>query len=160
MLRAIRAPCIFHVLAEAKVRNDPVHGPQFAVLDDFPNLDAQREKPRPNRFHKKQLLLLGRRDQFLRLRRIDCKRFFAKYVFACEEAQHSILVVVGVRGGDVDDVDVWVFDELFIRAVSGRGGRAFACVEELFGAGGGRRGGGRSDGMFYIRDGPGGGVDH
>ena len=53
MLRAIRAPRIFHILAEAQVRNGPVHGPQCAVLNHFPNLDAQGEKPRPHRFHQK-----------------------------------------------------------------------------------------------------------
>ena len=45
--------------------------------------------------------------------------------------------MVGVRGRDVDDVDVWVFDEFFVGAVSRGGGGAFAGFEELFGAGGG-----------------------
>ncbi len=135
MLPAIRPPRILHVLPEAQIRNDPMHSAQFAILNHFPNLDAQREKPSPHRFHQKQLLLPGRLDQFLRLRRIDRERLLAQYMFARLKTQHGILVVVGVRGGDVDDVDVWVFDELFVRAVSGGGRGTFASFEELFGAG-------------------------
>ena len=43
-----------------------------------------------------------------------------------------------MRSGDVDDVHVWVFDELLVGAVSRGGGGAIARFEELFGAG--RRG--------------------
>ena len=81
-------------------------------------------------------------------------------MFAREEAQHGVLVMMGMRSGDVDDVDVWVFDKVFIGAVGGGGGGAFAGFEELFGAGGGGRGGGGGDGVFDVRDGAGGGVDH
>ncbi len=56
-------------------------------------------------------------------------------MFARLETQHGVLVVMGVRGGDVDDIDVWVFDELFVRAVSGGGRGTLAGFEELFGAG-------------------------
>lgn len=136
MLRAVRAPCVLHILSKAQVCNDSVHSPQLAILNHFSNLDAQWEEPRPNRLHQKQLLLLGRLDQFLRLRRIDRERLLAEYVFAREEAQHGVLVVVGVRGGDVDDVDVWVFDEVLVGAIGSGGRGAFAGFEELFGAGG------------------------
>lgn len=39
------------------------------------------------------------------------------------EGEARVLVVVGVRGGDVDDVDVWVGDEVGVGAVCfcGRG---------------------------------------
>ena len=67
--------------------------------------------------------------------------------------------MVGVRGGDVDDVDVWVFDQFFVGAIGSGGRGAFAGFEELFGAGGGGGGGRGSDGVFYIRDGAGGRVD-
>lgn len=138
MLRAIRPPRVLDILTKAQIRNDPMHSPQLPVLDHLPDLNAQREEPRPNRFHQKQLLLLSRLDQFLRLRRIDRKRLLTKHVFACEEAEHGVLEVVGVRGGDVDDVDVWVFDEVLVGSVSRGGGGAFAGFEELFGAGGRR----------------------
>lgn len=112
--------------------------PQLPVLDHFPDLDAQREEPRPDRFHQEQLLFPGRLHQFLRLRRIDREGLLAQHVLARQEAQHGVLVMVGMRGGDVDDVDVWVFDEVFVGAVSGGGGGAFAGFEELFRAGGRR----------------------
>lgn len=45
-------------------------------------------------------------------------------MFACFEREACMLVVVGMRGGDVDDVDVWVGDEVGVGAVGfcGRGG--------------------------------------
>ena len=65
-----------------------------------------------------------------------------------------------VRRGDVDDIDVWVFGELFVGAVGRGGGGTFAGFDELFGAGGVGGGGGGGDGVLYIGDGAGGGVDH
>ena len=81
MLRAIRPPRVFDVLAEAQIRNDPVNVAQLPVLNHFSNLDAQREEPRPNRLHQEQFLLLGRFDQFLRLRRVDRECLLAQDVF-------------------------------------------------------------------------------
>lgn len=83
MLGAIRTPRVFHVLAEAQIRNDPMHGPQFPILYHLPNLNTQWEESGPNRFHQKQLFLLGRLNQFPRLRRIDSECLLAQYVFAC-----------------------------------------------------------------------------
>ena len=81
-------------------------------------------------------------------------------MFAREQAAHGLLVVVGVGRGYVDDVDVWVADEVVVGAVGGGRGGAFARFEELFGAGGGGGGGGGDDGVVDVGDGAGGGVDH
>ena len=68
--------------------------------------------------------------------------------------------MVGVWCGDVDDIDGWVFNKVFIGAVGRGGGGAFAGFEKLFGTGGGGGGCGGSDSVFDIRDGAGGGIDH
>ncbi len=60
-----------------------------------------------------------------------------------------------MRRGDVDDVDVFVFDELFVGSVGGCGGGTFACFEELLCSRGRRGRGGCRDGMLYIGDIPG-----
>ena len=71
-----------------------------------------------------------------------------------------MLVVVGVWGGDVDDVDVGVLDEFFVRAVGFGGGRALAGLKEVSGAGGGRGGGCGGDGVSDVADLAGGRVEH
>ena len=71
---------------------------------------------------------------------VDGEGFFAEDGFVVREAEHDVLEVVGVRGGDVDDVDIWVFDEFFVGAVGCTWGvdtlLAFDHLrDELFGAG-------------------------
>ena len=137
MLPPILPPRLLHILPEAQIRNNAMDIAQLAPLNHLPDANTQGKKPRPNRLHQKALLLPGRLDQPLRLPRIDREGLLAQDVFAREEAEHGVLVVVGVGRGDVDDVDVWVPDEVLVGAVGGRGGGAFARFEELLGAGGG-----------------------
>lgn len=70
-----------------------------------------------------------------------------------------MLVVVRVRGCDVDDVDVWVGDERAVGAVRCCGGGGAELVEEVCGAGlrGGGCGGG--DEVVDVACGSCGGVD-
>ncbi len=42
-----------------------------------------------------------------------------------------------VRSGDVDNVDIGIFDEFFVGAVGRGGGGTFTGLEELFGTRGG-----------------------
>ena len=84
---------------------------------------------------------------------------FAEDVFARGEGQHAVLVVVGVRGGDVDDVDVGVRDEFGVGAVCGGGVGDSVGFDEFLRAGGGAGRGDGGDGVRDVGDGAGGGVD-
>lgn len=64
------------------------------------------------------------------MRRVGCERLLAQYVLAGFQAKYGVLVVVGVRSSDVDDVDILVFDQLFVRPVCGSALRNFAILEE------------------------------
>lgn len=76
----------------------------------------------PDGLHQEEgFVLCGGVEEF-GLRGVDGEGFFAKDGFIVGEAEHHILEMVGVRGGDIDDVDVGVFREVFVRAVGGAGG--------------------------------------
>jgi len=62
-------------------------------------------------------MLLGRLHQRPRPRRIDLHRLFAERGLAVLQRQQRVLTVVGVRRGDVDRVDLWIRDQLFVRAI-------------------------------------------
>lgn len=64
-----------------------------------------------------------------------------------------------MRGGDVDNVDVGILDELLVRAIGLRVGGAARLLEELLGARPGRRRGGSDDGVLDVLDAARGGVD-
>lgn len=102
----------------------------------------------------------GGRAEFAGLGLVDGEGFFAEDVFACEEAEHGVLEVVGVWGGDVDDVDVGVLDEFVVGAVRFGGGGALAGLEEVGGAGGGCGGGCGGDGVGDVGDLASGGIQH
>lgn len=68
--------------------------------------------------------------------------------------------MMGMWGGDVNDVDIGVFGEVLVGPISRCRRGAFAGFEELFGTGGRGGGGRRGDGVFYVGDGAGGGIDH
>jgi hypothetical protein len=55
-----------------------------------------------------------------------------------------------VWGGDVDDIDVGVVDELMVAAIGFGGGGGFDVVEEVLGAGLGGRGGSCDNDMFDV----------
>ena len=48
---------------------------------------------------------------------IDGECFLAQNVLVVRESQHTILEVVGMRSGHIDDVNILVFDELLIRSI-------------------------------------------
>ena len=129
----LRSPRFLHLFVEAQVRNHAMHGPQLSTLNYLPDLDAEGEIPRPDRFHEEKVLFLRQLDQLLRLRRVHRKGFLAQHVLAGFEAQHRVLIVVGVGGRNVDDVDVPVGHELGVGAVCNSGGGTFRVLQELLG---------------------------
>ena len=104
-----------------KHTNGAVHSANGARLDQIPDLDAQREVAGPDGLHEEDILLLGLLNQLAGLRGRHGKRLLAENVLAGIKGEHGILEVVTVRGGDVDDVDVWIGHQLMVRSV-GLGG--------------------------------------
>jgi hypothetical protein len=104
-------------------------------------------------------LLLRLLDQQFRLRGIHRKCFLTQHVLPSFQTQHGILVVVRVRGSDVDNIDIRIRNEFLIGAVRFCGRGRTNIFEELFGArsAGGARGG--HDGVCDGGDATGLGVD-
>lgn len=77
------------------------------------------------------------------------------------ECQQRVGKVHGVRGGNIDDVDVRVLDQLLVRAVGGNlaGVRALHILEEGPRPRLGRRGGDRGDRVLHVGDAAGGRVE-
>lgn len=59
-----------------------------------------------NPLHQEKFLLLCDRNQLVQLLQHEGERLLAQYVFAQIEGVLGVLVVVGVRGTDVDFIDV------------------------------------------------------
>lgn len=115
--------------------------------DELANLDAEGEVAGPDSLHEEEILGLGGGHELLGLGGIDGQGLFAEDVFAGLEGKHGVLEVVAVRGGDVDDVDVGVGDELGVGAVGLCGARAVDLFDE---AGGAVAGAGRRDGDDFV----------
>lgn len=67
--------------------------------------------------HQEQILILSQLDQDLQLLGIGGEGLFTKHILACLETQPRILVVVAMRGRDIDDVHIGILDQLSIRTV-------------------------------------------
>lgn len=107
-------------LANTIVRSNTQHLPDFPLFDKIANLYTQREIPRPHSLHQKQALLLCNLNEDFGLCGIDCKRFLAEDILPILQRQARVLVVVRMRSGNIDNVNVFVGHQLVIRSVSGR----------------------------------------
>nr|POE89848.1 hypothetical protein CFP56_20317 [Quercus suber] len=139
-------------LADGQVGGGARHGAEAAGRDDVPDVDGQGEVARPDGLHEEEVLLPRQLDQDLELSGVGREGLLAQHVLARFEAEPHVLVVVRVRGRDVDDVDVGVLDELFIAAVGFGGVRSSHFLQECSGpiAGGGGCGG--DDRVFDVFD--------
>ena len=81
--------------------------------------DGEGEVPRPDGFHEEEVFLLGGLVEDAGLVGVDGEGFFAEDGFVGFQAEHHVLVVVRVRGCNIDDVDCWVFDQVSVGAVCG-----------------------------------------
>lgn len=116
-----RAPFLLHITPEARISHRPKHLANLPAANNLAHLHTQREIASPDRLHQEKTLLASCVTQNLGLRRINSKRLFAEYVLAGVQGQHDVLVVVRVRSGNVDYVDVGVCDEVFVVGVGGAG---------------------------------------
>lgn len=125
---------LFDVVAEAVVGDDAVDGAEVAIFDESADLYAEREEAGPDGFHQEEVLCFSRLDQLLRLSCVGGKGLLAQDMLAGFETEHRVLVMVGMGRGNVDDIYVLVFDELFIRSVGGGTFWNLAFFEELLGS--------------------------
>lgn len=121
--------------------------------------DAEGEEARPHRLHQEQSLLLRDARKDPRLLGVDGERLLTHHVLPRIERLEGVGKVVRVGGGDVDDVDVGVGDEVGVGAVGFGGGGRADFGEELLGLGDGGGGAGGGDDVFDVVDAAGGGVD-
>jgi hypothetical protein len=65
----------------------------------------------PHGFHQEAVVVAGQRDEFGGLAQVQRERLLAQHVAAGLQAEPGGVAVRGVRGGDVDDIDVRVLGE-------------------------------------------------
>jgi hypothetical protein len=137
-------------ISQRIVRQHAQHLANLAALDAVAHLHAQREIPRPDSLHQEQALAPCNVNQRLGLRGVDGEGLFAEHMLVADlERETHVLVVVRVRRGHVDDVDVGVAHELLVAAV-GRGlAGELQLRYEVRRARGRRR---RCDGGHGVRD--------
>lgn len=123
-----------------------VHSANGTGRNQLADLDAEGKVAGPDGLHQEQVLLLGLGDELLGLCGGNGQSLFAEDVLASLESEHGILEVVAVRGGDVDDVDVGVGDELGVGTV-GLGGRGTLDLLDEAGSTVGRARGGDGDNL-------------
>jgi len=127
--------CIFGCHGHAEVGGCAVDSTNLAGGDDVADVDREREVACPdlvecvsNRheaieiyttycLHKENILLLRNLDQGLQLGGIGCEGLLAEHILASLKTKSCILVVVAVRGCNVDDIDIGVLHELLVGSI-------------------------------------------
>ena len=71
----------------------------------------------PDCFCKIDLLFCCQSHNFLRFFSIEGKCFFTKYISAVFYAQLHVLIMMGVRTGNIDQVNIVVFCQFFVASV-------------------------------------------
>ena len=95
--------------------------PSAPCGDEFADADHVREVARPHRLHREQPAFGRRhRGRAAASARGERERLLDEDVLAVLEREDRVLGVQRMRGRDVDDVDVRVGDEVFVRAVRAR----------------------------------------
>lgn len=124
----------------AGIGEDTENLANLAVSDKLSDLNANGEIARPHSLHQEELALLRLINKDLRLLSVDSERLLAEDMLARLQAEHDILEVVGVRGSDVDDVDIGILNQFLVGTVDSWRGRDLHLLYELLstvlGAGG------------------------
>ena len=126
-----RSPFRFDIIAEARISHDTENLADLTLLDKLADLNAEGEVASPDSLHKEEILLAGNLDKNLSLSSVDGEGFLAENILACLQRESDVLVVVGVRGCDVDDIDVGVGHESLVVTVCGTGGCDSSSGDEL-----------------------------
>ena len=104
-----------HQIADLAARKDVAHD------------DHVRQEAGPHRLHHEHARCPGRVEDLRGLGCVDGERLLDQDVLAGGDGQQGVVEVLGVRGGDVDDLDVRIGDERLVAAV--RAGDAVAGGE-------------------------------
>ena len=111
----LSTPLLLRLLTpKASVGNNAQHFTNVSILNPIPNLDRDRKVPRPHSLHQEQVLLPRRFNENLRLRSIHRESLLTEDILPMLQSKHHVLEMVRVRGRNVDDVHVLVFDKLFV----------------------------------------------
>ncbi len=102
------------------VGRDDAHLAEGAGGEDLADADHVGQVARPHRLHGEQAFLGGAVADERGLGRVEGEGLLDKHVLAVIQRQQGVVDVTGVRGRDVDDVDVGVGHELLVRTVGVR----------------------------------------
>lgn len=126
-------PFCLNIVTEACISYDTENLTDLTLLDELTDLNAEREVASPDSLHKEELLLTSNLDEDLGLGSVDGKCFLAENILTRLERQSDVLVVVGVRGCDVDNVNIRVSHESLIVTVCGAGSDDSSSRDKLLG---------------------------
>lgn len=84
--------------------------------------------------HQEHILLFGDLDQGFQLRSIGRERLLAEHILASFEAESRILVMMAVRGCNVNDVNIGILDEFLVGSVCLCALRSANFLEEVLSA--------------------------
>lgn len=144
-------PFRLNIIAEACISHDTEDLADLTLLDELTDLNAEGEVASPDRFHKEEILLAGNFNEDLSLSSVDGEGFLAENILARLQRESDVLVVMGVRGRDVDDIDVGVGHKSLVVTICRAGGCDSPSRDELLGLFLGRGRGDSDDLVSYVR---------
>lgn len=123
----------FGLRADGEVGLDAEHFADRTGGDGFADGDAEWEIARPHGFHQEEGFALCGVVEDFGLCGVDGEGFLAEDGLVVREAQHDVLEVVRVGGGDVDYVDGGVLHEVRVGAVGRAEGFGVLLAGDYFG---------------------------
>jgi len=143
---------IFGCHGHAEIGGRAVDSANLARGNDVADVDGEREVASPDCLHQENILLLSDLDQSLELGGIGCEGLLAEHILASLKAESCVLVVVAVRGRNVDDIDIGVLYKLLVGSICLCALRSANLLEEVLGALCRRRRSGSDDLVLDIVD--------
>lgn len=126
-------PFRLNIVAEARISHNTEDLTDLALLDELADLNTEGEVASPDSFHKEEVLLVGNLDEDLSLSSVNGEGFLAENILAPLQRKSDVLVVVGVRGCDIDNIDVRVGHKSLVVTVCGARGCDSSSRDELLG---------------------------
>ena len=108
---------------EAELGTQLARGAEVAGVQALAQLADDRVARAPHRLHEEDVVLAGQPHHLLRVAGVEGQRLLAHHVLAGLDRHPGVLEVQGVGGGDVDDLDVGVGDQVGVRRVGAGTGR-------------------------------------
>ena len=102
---------------EAQLGTQLAGGAELAGAETVAQLTDHRVAGGPHRLHEEDAVLSCQPHHLLGVAGVEGQRLLAHHVLAGLDGHPGVLEVQGVRGGDVDDLDVGVGDQVGVRRV-------------------------------------------